>query len=575
TPGSLQRVIAQPEDYGNQFLPGHLVKELVLEINDFYVDEDAKNTLGRRHGLEVTGEVSFLFPFGNVDFDAYGNHVNEDSEVLVNVDGLCFQDKLGQNRKVDARGCVDLSGILKVTNGYGRNVSISVLSGKKEVFKEEIHIEKRVLRAASEVPRVCTAGSQLENIVFEIIDCNGHVDATINNDEKCGQSHSLVIKSESLETDDSVRYSFSNGRCIVRAIPIPQYEGIFSFVAAHSCHPELQLAIQVNVEEAPKELEEDVLKCGTFIGLHEKNIILLQDQQVAIEQDISSLKEEMTERIERKGDSAASVVCNLLRATSLQKQTNEFVRHVIGVVALLGTVQNNELSRILAEYLGDDQMLAIVCKSYGAAGDLQKYEHAFYQLATEQGKSVEGRYLVICLKDISPYTGKLRGDSQRKLALDNPTLPNGKTPRGYMGYAVNMIDLEVHHLRTTAAGRGLRETLFYHLLGELQVYESREYMKMALPYIKHGAISLDGGIMRGNGAIFLGRGEADIHFPVVTTRGQKHISSQEKKIWRQIEAKKLELREKLAAQEEEAKMLQKCKRTEVKWGGNEHIKKQH
>ncbi|KAK2992738.1 hypothetical protein RJ640_023251 [Escallonia rubra] len=215
--------------------------------------------------------------------------------------------------------------------------------------------------------------------------------------------------------------------------------------------------------------------------------------------------EEMKERIESKGDSAASVVCNLLRATSLQKQTNEFLKHVIGVVALLGTVQNNELSRILADYLGDDQLLAIVCKSYAAAGDLQKYEHAFYQLATEQGKSIEGRYLVICLEDISPYTGKLSGDSQRKLALCNPTLPNGKTPPGYIGYAVNMIDLEIRHLPMTAGGRGLRETLYYHLLGELQVYESKDYMKMALPYIKHGAVSLDGGIMRGNGAIFLGR----------------------------------------------------------------------
>lgn len=74
-----------------------------------------------------------------------------------------------------------------------------------------------------------------------------------------------------------------------------------------------------------------------------------------------------------------------------------------------------------------------------------------------------------------------------------------------MGYAVNMISLDMHCLNTrTAAGYGLRETLFYRLFGKVQVYQTREHMRLAKTCIKHGAISLDGGIMRENGIILLG-----------------------------------------------------------------------
>ena len=58
----------------------------------------------------------------------------------------------------------------------------------------------------------------------------------------------------------------------------------------------------------------------------------------------------------------------------------------------------------------------------------------------------------------------------------------------------------------TAAGHGLRQTLFYSLFGELQVYETRKCMHQACVVIKHGAISLDGGIMRENGFLSLGCG---------------------------------------------------------------------
>lgn len=107
-----------------------------------------------------------------------------------------------------------------------------------------------------------------------------------------------------------------------------------------------------------------------------------------------------------------------------------------------------------------------------------------------------------------PYTGDFEGsDPQRKLALPDPVLPSGIAPDGFLGYAVNMVDLDIHHLHTvTSAGHGLRETLFYCLFGELQVYKTREDMLAARSCIKHGAISLDGGILKQSGVISFGVG---------------------------------------------------------------------
>lgn len=112
--------------------------------------------------------------------------------------------------------------------------------------------------------------------------------------------------------------------------------------------------------------------------------------------------------------------------------------------------------------------------------------------------------IIISYLFCSPYEGEMDSDPQKKLALPDPVLPNGKRPPGFLGYAVNMVHLDDHlHMRTTS-GHGLRETLFYRLFGELQVYETRDFMKIAYPCIKEGAISLDGGIFRGNGVISLG-----------------------------------------------------------------------
>ncbi|XP_063945360.1 structural maintenance of chromosomes flexible hinge domain-containing protein GMI1 isoform X2 [Daucus carota subsp. sativus] len=552
-PGSIHHLIAKPKDFMKQLLPGNVIQDLELEV-----------------------------------FDVYGNHVKQDTEMLLDMVGFCFQHKT-KRIQVDNRGCIDLSGLLKVSTGYSETVSLSVLSNAKTVFSEKSQTEKRMIRVATEIPEKCFAGSQLENVVFEIVKSDGVIDETINDNEKGDMSHALILKSDSTDIDDSVKYSFRHGCCTVRAIPLPQIEGSFSFLAAHSRYPKLNMTITVLVEKAPeivydssqphctdkdnlflekssnletpklqhddrsimlvkspesakgikniagslyneqKELKDKIVEYGTYIGEHEKTIEMLHSQRVEFEQSLAKMqasldaisdgdssyspdKERMLKEIELS-HTAASVVCKLSR----NKRTYDFSKDIIGVVALLGNVETNELGRILAEFLGEEQMLGVVCKSLKAAYNLEtcdvdgsvKGSTGLQALASEYGISLDGRYSVICLEDTRPYQGDYdSGDPQRMLLLPNPTLTNGNCPPGFIGYAINMIYLDAHQLYTrTCGGKGLRETLFYHLLGEVQVYKTRESMRKALEKscIQHGAVSLDGGIIRGNGVISLGR----------------------------------------------------------------------
>lgn len=189
-------------------------------------------------------------------------------------------------------------------------------------------------------------------------------------------------------------------------------------------------------------------------------------------------------------------------------------------------------------------MLAIVCKNYAAAYQLES--NTLPEFALRFGQSVKGGYLALCLEDIRytiqfPLFHQSRDnvrkcsriifyafiisarflksqsidrttirepsvDPQGLIPLQKPTLPNGNIPQGFLGYAVNMISIDASHLHwRTKNGRGLRETLFYRLFGELQVYKDRECMMTAQSCIQDGgALSLDGGIIRGNGLVSFG-----------------------------------------------------------------------
>ncbi|KAJ4726669.1 Protein defective in meristem silencing 3 [Melia azedarach] len=587
TPGSLKHVAVQPPNLESIVLPDSVVKLLKFEM-----------------------------------FDAYSNHVKKGLEVEFSMNGFCFEDCLGLKRKVDDYGCIDLSGLLKVTAGYGQNVSLSVLSDNGVVFKQEFQTEKRELRLVSGVPECCTAGSQLKDITFEIVDSKGDVDIAIHDDDKSGQSHTLRIKSELISAEDSIRYAFRQGRCTVPAISLPQNDGYFCFAAAHSRYTELHLSIKVHVMQAPKvesdefqipcsdgkvfllegsssikdvgnqmvsimknvkEHEDEINKYGLRIGNLEEALKLLCDQKTEIEQVLSGLqvephlfydsyslwtKEEMTKRILSRDQSAASFLCGLTMDFPCHKPPTNFMEDVVGPVVLIGTVCSKQLSRTLAEYLGEDQMLALVCRSFEAAQALEKYEQngkvdftrAVHATAAALGQSIVGRFLVVCLEDIRPFPGEFEGnDPQRRLALPDPTLPSGNIPLGFMGYAVNMINLDDKHIHTRiAAGYGLRETLFYRLLGELQVYRTRKDMIDARTCINHGAVSLDGGILKENGIISLGHGNPTICFPVVRSEVEAHISAESMEKLKQIEEKRSELNYIMLKIEKYSKVREKC-----------------
>ncbi|EYU25236.1 hypothetical protein MIMGU_mgv1a019692mg [Erythranthe guttata] len=506
-PGTPKRITERPLKLRTELRPGEIIEDLALEV-----------------------------------LDEYGNHAREGENISLRVDGFSFQDgsnivtEKGLKRKiclVDADGLVDLSNILKVSKGYGKDVFLYVISEEEVIFKLQFQTEIRELRAVQKLFKNCKAGSQLENIVFEITDTQGKVDENINDEEKHGQFHTLKIKSKSFDIDDSVRYSFRHGRCIIRSIPLPNIEGILSFSASHSRYPELNLDIE--------ELEDDLANCGMTINDHERKLEMLHFRWLHIQRNISDLQDSvdgdlcispsmsgkvLTQRqIESKCQTPAAVICKL-DEVSFKSSPGD----ILGIVALLGTVQSIELSRMLAQYIGEDKMLAVVCKNYAAA----------YNLETTLGQYVRGGYLALCLEDIRITIREPSVDPLELMPLKMPSLPNGIIPQGFLGYAVNMINIDASYLQwRTTSGHGLRETLFYRLFGELQVYKDRECMMNARSCIQDGAVSLDGGIIRGNGLLSLGHWEPDILFPVENEAMPN--TPQSSQAIRLLEAKKLEL----------------------------------
>ncbi|XP_065859828.1 structural maintenance of chromosomes flexible hinge domain-containing protein GMI1 isoform X2 [Euphorbia lathyris] len=531
-PGPLKNVEVGTMLLENQLLPGFIVKDLILKM-----------------------------------FDAYGNRVPQGLQVQLDVRGFRILDRSGSNRKVDYNGCIDLSGLLKVTAGFGKFVSISVSCDNTLVFNQEFRTGERKLRIASEMPVNVTAKSQIENTVFEVVNSEGVVDKTFHNEDKSGQSHTLQLKSDIFNTGD-IRYTFWNGRCTVPLITVPEIEGDFCFVAAHSRHPELQLEFNISVKQAPKMnydevqtpssdakmsllqdspllehignsqsvdnagnlvlplvnfekgREEDIYKYGEKIGKCESQLKSLNEVKGELEQKLYyledsfnlscvSTREEIVEHIQKRSNSAAAILCHLSRDVSSQESQEQ----IVGVVALLGTVSDNKLSRILAAFLTEDQMCALVCTSYEAATAIEKCKEngeVDYELA---GQRISGRFHVICLEKLRVFRRGM--DDKGKLVLPDPVMPSGDIATGFIGYAVNMVEIAPSHRNfKTSSGYGLRETLFFRLFGKLQVYDTRDHMYKAMPSIKHGAISLDGVTLRKSGIMSFGCGDPVICFPV-------------------------------------------------------------
>ncbi|XWS37991.1 hypothetical protein CRYUN_Cryun19dG0092200 [Craigia yunnanensis] len=381
TPGALYRIKACSQLPGNQLLPGFVIEQFVLEM-----------------------------------YDAYGNHVAEGLEVQFQLDGFSIPGQIGSKYKVDDHGCIDLGGLLKVTAGYGKPVSLSVLHDGEVTFNQAFQTENRELRISSRVNEHCVAGSTLENLGFEVVDSNGAVDKTFHDDEMCGQFHTLVLKSESFKTDDSVRYAFRHGCCNITSFPLPQIEGPLCFKAFHSRYTELYCDVKISLVHAPKvesneiepcsdgkvfflrnspsvkndnvgsllplvkyekELENEVCKYGERVGRWENFLKILDCRKTGIERYMSGLqaslepnlmnnldclstKEEMMKTIERRGHSAAAILCSLPQGPGMH-----VTEDVVGVVGLLGTVSTIKLSRLfLPHFYGLYETKRNIAKSF-------------------------------------------------------------------------------------------------------------------------------------------------------------------------------------------------------------------
>ncbi|KHN35383.1 hypothetical protein glysoja_029013 [Glycine soja] len=244
---------------------------------------------------------------------------------------------------------------------------------------------------------------------------------------------------------------------------------------------------------------------------HSTNVITLENGNGAFHTE-----EETMEQVMKKENSAASIFSWL--KVNAQTSNLTLTKDVVGVVATLAKVESDDLSRILSEFLGLETMLAIVCSSYEGINALEKYDPeglincngGLHGIGSSIGKRINGRL---------PFVGGfVANDPQKKLALPKPRLPNGECPPGFLDYAVNMIHLDSKYLSfLTDSGYGLRETLFYGLFSRLQIYKTRNEMLLALPCIHDGALSLDGGMIRGRGMFALGsRKDVEVKFPLIS-----------------------------------------------------------
>uniref|UniRef100_A0A804P2D7 Protein DEFECTIVE IN MERISTEM SILENCING 3 n=1 Tax=Zea mays TaxID=4577 RepID=A0A804P2D7_MAIZE len=169
----------------------------------------------------------------------------------------------------------------------------------------------------------------------------------------------------------------------------------------------------------------------------------------------------------------------------------------------------------------------VIVKTFDGVKGLEKYDKdgiidkisGVHGLGRSVGKFLDGRFTVFCLENLRSFSGDvIIDDPQRKLILHRPRFPGGESHPGFLDFAINMIHLDRAHLRfLTVSVHGLRETLFYTLFSHLQVYKNRTDIQSALPLIKDGVVSLDGGLLRPNGSFCLGRSKnLEVKFVVTT-----------------------------------------------------------
>ncbi|KAJ7548878.1 hypothetical protein O6H91_07G031900 [Diphasiastrum complanatum] len=474
--------------------------------------------------------------------------------------------------KVGEQGHVNLSGLLKLSGIYNSTAKLQVLSELDEVMLiHNFEIQKRTLRIISEVP-VKTSISSLVDLVVEIVDENGNVDKEMD-----GGYHFLIA-----DCIPNLTFPLKHGKCVVQGLRSPKKVGAWQIQLSHSYHSELQAIISVEVgsfsptqkpaddewdmHQLPKDDNvfqirrvkdhaKDLTKRYEEQGRKAKKLEVEIEKLLQAKKDLGTRKailEEELQRLENEkenlvSDPNANIITESCQAVQIIHTFEDVIREVkclgnppgghaaatliempakenynngiIGIVALLGSVEDDCLNKICAEFLGPERMGAIVCNNQQVIYSLEKQLSG---IDTDKMQSSEknvytGRFRAISLDNCKEVDSvEVDSNNQQKLLILNPPrLPSGKTPRGFIGYAVNFIHLNVEQLNIKIGSHqhGLRETLFFNLFKYLQVYNSRQQMVDAMDAIVTGAVSLDGGIIWTDNCFELGsREEPKIRF---------------------------------------------------------------
>ncbi|KAI0525135.1 hypothetical protein KFK09_004526 [Dendrobium nobile] len=209
---------------------------------------------------------------------------------------------------------------------------------------------------------------------------------------------------------------------------------LFIRIFAHYLDPwqqSIRLEYEGLVDSGGKfaKLDDEAAELGYQVGQLERNLKILNYQRERIVEEILELKvfvdqqqlsqihllvntkEHVRKQVEEQGNTAAAAFFHLFYANTIEGPQFDYVDDIIGVVALLGIVSDYKLSSILAEYLGESYMLAIVCKSYETARELEKHSEdgavnhncALHAAAAAVGIRIQRRFNVICLEEIRAW----------------------------------------------------------------------------------------------------------------------------------------------------------------------------
>uniref|UniRef100_A0A1D1XPF0 Translation initiation factor IF-2 n=1 Tax=Anthurium amnicola TaxID=1678845 RepID=A0A1D1XPF0_9ARAE len=152
------------------------------------------------------------------------------------------------------------------------------------------------------------------------------------------------------------------------------------------------------------KIDESILDLQVILGKYHSSTVGEELHRATHQQT----EQETVECILKQDKTAAAIVCSMKNHHAMLLSRLPITKDVLGIVATLGKVNDDNFSRLLAEYMGLETMLAIVCKTYGCVKALEEYDKygsidknaGFHGLGPSIGRILNGRFLVICLENL-------------------------------------------------------------------------------------------------------------------------------------------------------------------------------